>query len=142
MSWTLLREGLAARIATIDGLVVHEVAKDTYPDRNVAVVLPGEPLSEPTGHRGKVGYNTRVVVMCSRTDAKDAQRAVDEFIEFSGTKSVISAVTASKATGKLPVDGVAQADDTRWVRTVAYGPSADVEKRWQADLHFYSMVTA
>lgn len=142
MSWATIRDGMAARLNTIQGLSAVDTMRDTLPDKDVAVVLPGEPLMEPTAHRGKVGVNVRVVVMVSRASAKDAQDRLDEYVNPSGARSVIAAIAASRTTGQLPVDSVAQVDDTRWVRTTGYGPSAEVEKRWQADVHFYATVTA
>ena len=127
MSWATIRTGMEALIDNISGLTVHPVMKDTLPEKNVAVILPGDPLLEHSGHGAAVLVNVRVVVRVLRATAEDCQDALDAYVWPSGANSIVAAVT----------DGAYQ-----FIRVANYGPSEGEQGKWQADLQFWTLVDA
>lgn len=132
MSWASIRTGMETRLATISGLVAHDVMAANLPDKDVAVVLPGDPLIEPSGHGGDVAVNIRVVVKCKRGDVADAQKALDAYIWPSGASSVIAAVDGDGTLGGA-VDG------TLFSRVANYGASEGEAGAFQADVQFRAL---
>ncbi len=139
MSWATIRDGMKTRLDTISGLKAHDVLPSVMPDANVAVVLPGEPLLEPSGHAGMVDVNIRVVVRCSRATVQDAQNALDAYVWPSGTNSIQAAVEGGPQLGGA-------VDDCRFVRVAAYGTVEDAGTQtktagaMQADVMFRGKV--
>lgn len=135
MSWATIRTGMEAAINNIASLTVHPVMKDTLPEKNVAVVLPGEPLLAPSGHHNKVDVNIRVVVRVNRATAEDCQEALDAYVWPAGASSVQTAVEADNTLGGA-------VDDVQFQRVSNYGPSEGEQGKWQADVLFRAKVTA
>lgn len=133
MSWATIRDGMKTRLSTISGLVPYDVQPDTMPNKDVAVVLPGDPVLESTGHGKKTLVNIIVRVRCSRATSKDSSDALDAYIWPSGGNSIPSAVD-----GGPTLSGTV--DDVRWSRTENYG--SEVQGVHQADLLFQAMVSA
>jgi len=129
MTWATIRDGFKARLATIDGLTAHDVMPDSLPDKDVAVVLPGEPLFEPLSEDGLVSVNVRVVVRCFRGRGTDAQDALDAYLWPAGEKSVVAAVYLDPTLG----DAV---DDTQFVLVGSHGAVTDKPGAFQADVTF------
>lgn len=139
MSWATIRAGMRLTIdnATTD-LVVHDRMPSTLPEKNVAVVLPGEPLYAPSGHRGAVDVNIRVVVRCTRAEPEDAQAALDAYIWPTGANSIVAAVEA------LPNLG-GTVEVCQFMRVQGYGQSGDAGANagaFQADVIFKAVVQA
>jgi hypothetical protein len=132
LTWATIRDGMKTRLDTISGLTVHDVFPGVLPDKDVAVILPGEPLLEPSGHGSMYDVNIRVVVRVKRT-VKDAQALLDDYVWPSGAKSVIAAVQAGSTLGGA-VDGVVD------VRVSGYGTVEDANT-WQAEIQFRARVS-
>lgn len=131
MSWLTIRSGMETRLNTISGLKARRSMAATLPDKDVAVVLPGEPLLAPDGHRGMQSVNIRVVVRCKRGDIEDAQAALDAYIWPSGASSVIVAVEAEPTLGGAVPSGV------YFTGVVSqYGASEGEAGAFQADVNF------
>ena len=122
MSWATIRDGVKARLDTIDGLSAHDVMPQTLPDRDIAVVLPGNPVIEPDGHLAGVFVHFRVFVRCKRGKLKDSQDGLDPYLWPTGTKSIAAAVLGD--TG-LPKDGVNTVHDTRFTGVTQYSGEDD-----------------
>ena len=135
MTWATIRDGFKARLATIDSLTAHDVMPDSLPDKDVAVVLPGEPLFEPQSFDGLISVNVRVVVRCFRGRGTDAQDALDAYLWPSGAKSVVAAVYADAT-----LDG--KVDDMQFTFVGAYGAVQDKPGAFQADVYFRCTATA
>jgi len=129
VTWATIRDGFKTRLATIDGLTAHDVMPDSLPDKDVAVVLPGEPLFEPQSADGLFSVNVRVVVRCFRGRSTDAQEALDAYLWPVGEKSVVAAVY-----GDATLDGAV--DDTQFTFVGAYGAVQDKPGAFQADVNF------
>lgn len=133
MSWARIRDGMRDRLATVQGLQAFDVMPATLPDRNVAVVLPGDPLFQPAGHRGKVSVAIRVVVRCTRATVKDAQDALDALIWPGG--GVIAAVEGDPTLGGA-------VDDCAYVRVTNYGAVEGKPGSVQAEVEFVGVTDA
>lgn len=129
MSWATIRTGMETRLATISGLVAHPMMRETLPDKNIAVVLPGEPLIDAAGHGPYYWINVRVVVRVARATAEDAQAALDAYVWPSGANSIIAAVDADPTLAGT-------VDPVQFQRVANYGPSEGEQGKWQADLLF------
>jgi hypothetical protein len=134
MTWSTIRDGFKARLATIDGLTAHDVMPESLPDKDVAVVLSGEPLFEPQSSSGLISVNVRVVVRCFRGRGTDAQDALDAYLWPSGDNSIIAAVYADATLG-------GEVDDTEFASVGAHGAVADKPGAFQAEVNFRCAVT-
>ena len=95
-----IRQGLADRIATIDGLR----ARDHIPDNIVppmAFVNPTQIQYDLDNARGLVQYTFTVSLFASRADSRSAQNTVDEFVSTSGLKSVKAAIEGDRTLGGI-----------------------------------------
>lgn len=117
MTWVAVRDGVKARLDTIAGLSAHDTMPSTLPDRDIAAVLPANPLIEPDGHVGGAFVNFRVFVRCSRGNLKDSQDALDPYLWPTGAKSIVAAVLGAPG---LPVSGTNSVHDTRFTGVIAY----------------------
>lgn len=129
-TWVAIRDGMKTRLATISGLV----AKDTVPkvgtaDKNLAIVVYGEPFMEQAGHGDMVDIHLRVIVRVQRSKAEEMQDAIDAYIWPTGTNSIIAAVAADPTLGGI-------VDDTQWQGTGSIGPLVDDQATWQATIDF------
>jgi hypothetical protein len=129
MSWAAVRDGLRDRLRTIDGLSAFDTMPPALPDRDSAVVLPGEPLLEPFAHRDTWALLVRVAVRCQRATVRDAQDALDEYVWPVGRRSIVAAVQADPTLGGV-------ADDTAFLRVDGYGAIEGQSGTVQAEVWF------
>jgi len=132
-TWIEIRDGMKTRLATISGLVEHDTMPKTVPDKDVAIVLYGEPLVAPAGHGTLVAVGVRVVVRVSRGDLKDAQEAIDAYLWPTGAKSIVAAVAGDRTLG-------GKVQETQWRETGAIGTTEDGSM--QGEVSFRCTVTA
>lgn len=133
MSWATIRDGMKTRLATISGLQ----AKDVVPanmqnDRDIAVVVPDDPLIERAAHGGAFDVMFSVVVQCARGPVGEAQDAIDAYVWPSGTNSIQAAVEGDPTLGGV-------VDDTQFMRVTGYR-STDESGVFQAQMDFRSRV--
>jgi hypothetical protein len=116
MSWAAIRDAFKTAIDAAElGLVVHDVATDTLPDKKgVVEIIPGEPLYLDAGHAGKVDVNVICRVTCVWATVKDSQDKLDQYLWPSGEKSIHHAVLADYTLGGI-------ADDVRFLGVGSYG---------------------
>lgn len=91
-----LREGIADRLKTIDGLRVSEFQPDAIRPP-VAFVLPDRVTYDLNANRGVDNIIMVVTVVVSRADERTAQRNADQFVF--GAKSVKTAIEADRTLG-------------------------------------------
>lgn len=132
MSWATIRDGMKTRLATISGLATYDTMPDVLNNKDVAAVIPGDPVLEPTGHGRKTAVNIVVRVRCSRATSKDASDALDAYIWPTGANSIPAAVDAGRTLGGT-------VDDIRWTRMQSY--VSETQGVQQADLLFQAMVS-
>lgn len=123
MSWATIRDGMKTRLATISGLTTFDVMPDTLPNKDNAVVLPGDPLLEPAAHGAKKFINVIVKVRCSRASAKDGAAALDGYLA-----SIESAVDGGRTLGGA-------VDDCQ-LRNVQTYINAEAQGVFEADVLF------
>lgn len=95
-----IRQGLADRIATIDGLR----ARDHIPDNIVppmAFVNPTQIQYDVDNARGLVQYTFTVSLFASRADSRSAQLTVDRYVSTSGLDSVKDAIEGDRTLGGI-----------------------------------------
>ena len=117
MTLVAIRAEMKVRLDTIAGLSAHANMPSSLGDKDLAAVLPGNPVLEPDGHGGAAFVNLRVFIRCQRGSVKDSQLALDPYLWPSGTKSIANAVLG--ATG-LPVDGTDTVHDIRLTGVTQY----------------------
>jgi hypothetical protein len=132
-TWAEIRAGLKERLANIDGLVVHRAMPKTIADKDVAIVLYGDPLVAASGHGSKVNVGIRVVVRVTRGDLLDAQDAIDAYLWPVGPKSIVAAVNGDRTLG-------GKVDETQWQSSGSVGTLEDGSM--QADINFLVTVAA
>jgi hypothetical protein len=95
-----IRQGLADRLATIDGLR----ARDYIPDNIVppmAFVNPTQIQYDVDNARGLVQYTFTVSLFASRADSRSAQLTVDSYVSTSGLDSVKTAIEGDRTLGGI-----------------------------------------
>ena len=104
MSLIAVREELAKRLATLDGLRVYPVPPDTVPQLPAAIIQPGPPLAEygRTLSGGDVTYAFAVLLLTQSGDDEQAWRDLATRLAPTGDGSVKAAVET--ATGAGPAD--------------------------------------
>lgn len=135
MTWAAIRDGMKTRLATISGLVPYDVFPDKSPDGDIAMVLPGQPLIEPSAHGGFYDVRMRVLARCQRATASDAQAALDPYLWPSGASSIIAAVYGDPTLGGV-VDGC------QFETVENYNAVENSPHEWQADIYFKAKVDA
>lgn len=93
---TEIREGLAARLATISGLRVSEFQPDS-PRPPIAVVFPDSVEYDLNANRGVDRAVLVVTVLVSRADDRMAQRNADRLVF--GPSSVKTAIEGDRTLG-------------------------------------------
>lgn len=86
-----LREGLADRLATINGLRTLDYVPDQI-NPPVAVVIPSSISYDTVFVRAADEYRFDVVVIVARADERSAQVALDAYCASSGSGSVKAAI--------------------------------------------------
>ncbi len=132
MSWATIRTGMQTRLATIDGLVASDVMPQESKEKNLAAVVPGNPLIEPEGHGGGLWVNLRVVIQCQRSTNEDMQHALDGYVWPTGDNSIIAAVYAEPT-----LDGAC--DGAEFKSVTGYGLADN--GTMQAEVNFRCLVT-
>jgi len=136
-TWAQIRDGMKTRLDTIGApLVVFDTMPATVADKDVAIILYGDPLVVPTGHGGLASVGIRVIVRVTRGNIRDAQDAIDPYLWPSGAKSIVVAVLGDRTLG-------GNVSETQWVATGGAGANDGPDFKWlQADVSFRSVVTA
>jgi hypothetical protein len=108
-----LRDGIAANLATIDGLRTSATMPDN-PSPPIAVVSLSSIEYDQTFNRGMTLYTFDVTVIVSRADARNAQIYLDQYCSSTGANSVKLAIESDKT-----LDG--KAFDLRVTQLSSYG---------------------
>lgn len=91
-------EGLRERLATIIGLRVYDHIPDT-----ISVPMAAIAIDEVTFHRAFRGgdpiYRFIITVLVARTEERTAQRKLEDFLSWSGQKSVREAIELDMTLG-------------------------------------------
>lgn len=93
---TAVREGLATRMATIDGLRVSSFVPDA-PRPPIAIVLPQRIEFDLNAQRGADRYFLRVMLLVSRADDRASQANLDAYVVGAG--SIKAAIEADRTLG-------------------------------------------
>ena len=104
MSLVAVRDELAKRLATLDGLRVYPVPPDTVPELPAVIIQPGQPLAEygRTLAGGDVTYNFAVLLLTRSGDDGQAWQDLAAYLAPTGEGSVKAAVET--ATNAGPAD--------------------------------------
>jgi hypothetical protein len=108
-----LRAGIAANLATINGLRVSDVIPDN-PNPPQAVVSFNDAEYDLDFNRGMSQYNFTIQVIVGRAAERSAQRSLDAYCSSTGTSSIKLAVESNRT-----LSGVAY--DTRVSQLSSYG---------------------
>ncbi|MDE2940174.1 MAG: hypothetical protein OXR67_14860 [Chloroflexota bacterium] len=106
MSLVAVRDELAKRLATLDGLRVYPVPPDTVSELPAAVIQPGQPLAEygRTLSGGDVTYTFAVLLLTQSGDDEQAWQDLAAYLSPSGSSSVKAAVETSTGPNPGPAD--------------------------------------
>lgn len=100
MTITTLRTGLAARVATISGLLAYDTIPATAQAPCVLVQLMGADYDLAMADGGMVARFDLVLLACQVGTAYDvAQAAVDQYLDATGALSIKAAVEADVTLG-------------------------------------------
>ncbi len=119
MSLIAVRDELAKRLATLDGLRVYPVPPDTVPQLPAAIIQPGQPLAEygRTLSGGDVTYAFAVLLLTQSGDDEQAWRDLAARLAPTGPPQADSV----KAAVETPVN-TGPADWFRVLRATEGGP--------------------
>jgi hypothetical protein len=90
-----LRDGIAANLATIDGLRTSADMPDN-PSPPIAVVSLSDIDYDQAFGKGLTVYNFDVTVIVSRADARNAQNYLDTYCSSTGANSVKLAIESDR----------------------------------------------
>ncbi len=112
MSLVEVRNELANRLATLDGLRVYTVPPEAPPELPAAIIGPGQPLAEyaRTLSGGDVAYNFQVLLLSRSADGSQAWEELAAYLSPTGAGSVKVAVE-SGAGGDVDWFRLVQATD-------------------------------
>lgn len=101
MTLVEVRDELAERLSTLEGLRVYAVPPDTAPELPAAIIQPGQPLAEynRTLGGGDVVYSFRVLALASSGDDGEAWDEVAAYAAPAGKGSVKAAVESGAGGG-------------------------------------------
>lgn len=131
-SFTAVRAGLAARLATISGLNPYAVAKGQI-NEPAAVVEPGSPpiVYNETASRGVDTINLVIVLLVSRNIDELAQAKLDAYLAGSGASSIIAAVDGDPTLGGVAdwvnISQVSSYGEVEWGGYKYFGARIPVE---------------
>ena len=95
---TIATEGIAERLNTIAGLRVYENIADSF--QPPAAMITIDTVDYHQAFRGGDSvYTFRISLMVGRTDDRTAQKKLDEYLSYSGNKSIRQAVEADPTLG-------------------------------------------
>ena len=99
------KRGLAAALASVEGLRVYDYEPDGVHEFPAAIVRleSREPVETLGG--GAVRGSMRVEALASAADARQADATLGAFLEPKGTRSIEAAVTADRTWGGTVNDG-------------------------------------
>ena len=97
MSISLIRQGLATNLATIQGLRAVAEVPD-LPNPPIAIVALNSVTYDRAYANGMTGYNFTVTVIVGRVAEREAQRRLDSYIS-TGSSSVKYAIESDKTLG-------------------------------------------
>jgi hypothetical protein len=95
---TEIRSGLAANVATINGLRSAPVVPDQI-NPPIAIVMPSRISFDRAMHRGLDEYEFVVTVFVGRADERVAQNLLDAYCNPTGTSSVKTALEGDRTLG-------------------------------------------
>lgn len=98
-----LRQGLATRLATIQGLRVSATIPD-QPNPPQAVVFPNRVLYDISYGRGADEYEFVILVILGRVSERTAQASLDAYCNPSGATSVKQAIQGDTTLGGKAMD--------------------------------------
>lgn len=113
-----IRSGLAARLATISGLRTYSYIPDQI-NPPVAVCGPSSVEYDSAFDRGHDTLVWDVVVIVSRADEKAAQDALDGYCDSTSTSSVKAAIEGDRTLGGACID--ARVTDLTSYQSLAVG---------------------
>lgn len=95
---TSAAEGLRAQLTTVTGLRVYDHIADSFQPPAAMVAI--ETVDYHQAFRGGDSvYTFRISLLVARTDDRTAQRKLDEFLSYSGDKSIRQAIEADPTLG-------------------------------------------
>lgn len=97
-------EGIEARLATIEGLQYSEYVPDQVNPPHAFVGVPEIPDYDETFGRGVYRVAPTITVLTSAALDRVGQRALAEFANPSGTKSIPAAIDADRTLGSVVDD--------------------------------------
>jgi hypothetical protein len=100
---TDLRTGLAARLATINGLRSSAYIPDN-PTPPVAVVMPGRITYDTAFGRGSDEYQFTIMLIVGRVVDRASQTTLDGYCESGGSRSVKAAIEGDRSLGGKALD--------------------------------------
>lgn len=130
---SLIREGLAARMATISGLNAYARAKgELRLPAAVVVPEPGAAIAyNATMGRGSDDHTFRIYLLVEQNVEDLDQRALDDYLDGSGSKSIIAAIDGDGSLGGAAhftrVVGVADYGEITWAGVQYLGAEILVE---------------
>ena len=135
MSLIAVRDELAKRLDTLEGLRVYPIPPDTVPQLPAAVIQPGQPLAE-YGHTlsgSDVAYSFAVLLLTKSGDDQQAWQDLAAYLAPTGSGSVKAAVETAADTG--PAD---------WFRVLRATDGGPITYRkaayWAATFHVQAYV--
>lgn len=90
-----LRTGLAANLATINGLRTAATVPDN-PNPPIAIILPQGVEYDNTFGRGMNTYTFAVTVIVGRVSERSGQNALDAYVSSTGSSSIKLAIESDK----------------------------------------------
>ena len=129
-SVTDIRNGLAARMETIDGITGYARPRGTI-NVPAAVIEPGPIAFDSTMGRGSDDLSFTIVLLLADSVADLAQEQLDPYLAGSGDQSVKAAVEADETLGGAAdyacVTGVSDYGDVQWSGKLYLGARFNVE---------------
>lgn len=135
MSLVAVRDELAKRLGTLDGLRVYPVPPDTVPELPAAIIQTGQPLAEygRTLSGRDVTYTFAVLLLTKSGDDEQAWEELAAYLAPTGSGSVKATVETPTQTG--PAD---------WYRVLRATEGGPVTYRktgyWGAAFHVQACV--
>ena len=94
MPWPEIAAAMKVLLEEIEDLTVYDFWRDEWPNTDHAVVMPGEPMVDPSEHGDICTVRVSVVVRCPGTATPgEAQTALAGYLWPSGARSVPALLT-------------------------------------------------
>lgn len=124
MTIQTIRQGIAANLATIQGLRTSAFVPDN-PTPPIAIVVPERVDYDTAMRRGLDTYTFKVLVVAQRASERGAQNTLDAFCNPTGATSVKAAIESDRTLGGA-------ANDCRVTDLTDYGPLTVGETQYLA----------